>query len=186
MLLSGLIAGVIIGRGDSSMQSQPESGTLLGQLDPTPTPTPGIYYGEPLLTTQEAISQTLLRFPEGHQPHSEIARLISKPTLYSVWFEGDSLPSDSEEMSWPVWLVGVLGNDLTLGDTLDFPSGTGVVTDTTPVDGMYYVWEANTGYPVAAGGLISTTYRSYDTLVSILDEPVPIVQPTLPPPPPPP
>lgn len=137
------------------------------------------YWGDPIYTEADAIALTLERFPQGHNPHGEVARLISYNTLEQVWYQGRTESDFAFGATTPVWLVGILGDGMTRSDTVDLPAiGTGVISDTTPVLGMWYVWYANNGLPGGSGGLLEDPGRSHTTLAALPTEDLPISQPT--------
>jgi hypothetical protein len=145
------------------------------------TATPAvIYWGDPIFTAADAIALTLERFPQGFNPHGPVARLISVDTLWQVWYQGTAGGDFEYGATTPVWIVGILGDGMTQSDAVDLPGiGTGVISDTTPVHGMWYAWYANDGLPAGSGGLLEDPGRSYADLAALPTEDLPISQPTL-------
>ena len=137
------------------------------------------YWGDPIYTEADAIARTLERFPQRFNPRGEVARLISYDTLEQVWYQGHTDSDFEYGATTPVWLVGILGDGMTRSDAVALPAiGTGVISDTTPVLGMWYSWYANDGWPAGSGGLLEDTGTSYATLAALPTEQIPISRPT--------
>ena len=120
----------------------------------------GWTYPDPLYTPSDAIARSLQDFPPGHEPHSEVARLVSVATLED-WSGGG-------RSGWPpttaAWLVAVLGESLTAQDVEP------LFGRADPVEGAYYAWDANSGVQVA-GGLLGGRYpATYVSIVALRSE----------------
>lgn len=162
-------------------QSSTETPTT---LPPTAVPTVNPYEGEPLLTAQEAITKSLQLFPANHNAHGVVAKLISFQTFSQQWLGpqyqvGGASPTDA------VWLVGILGDNLIVGDTLALGPAevigiTPAQADPRPAEGMYCAFQAGSGGRLATGALIvNSPMRSYNLLQALPTEVVPIVRPTI-------
>ena len=79
--------------------------------------------------------------------------------------------------SSPIWVVGILGEGLTLGDTLAFP-GEMAVDDPEPVDGAFFLWDANSGAMVSSGALSTGSRFQYLDLIQLNDEALTILHAT--------
>ena len=152
--------------------------------DPS-TSTPTAEYPNPIFDAQDAINRSLARFPEGHNPHGEIARLVTYETLADVWFEEPREPI--WDPSAGVWLVAILGNELMVNDVLPPPhvpsaqmtadAASTRATDPIFVEGAYYGWDANGGLLVVEGALAylsgplaGTEHRTYSLIQSLPNE----------------
>lgn len=145
---------------------------------PTATPEPGL---DPIYSESEAEARSLEMFPAGHAPSTPATRLISHGSLEEQWLHVATGPG---VLSWhanhPVWLVGILGTDLTVDiatGSLGIPGVTGG-GDTRSVDGIYYAWDANSGSLRSAGPLMAGSPRSYVALQALQDESLTIVKAT--------
>jgi hypothetical protein len=110
----------------------------------------------------EAIARSLVEFPQGREPHSPVARLITREAL-DTW-RGVGSGSDGEGQS-PTWLVAILGSGLTVDDL----GPIGPFGDTRPLEGIFYAWDANAGFLLGHGGLGEPWPQTYGS-VTALDE----------------
>lgn len=122
-----------------------------------------LLYPYTLWTAEEAIQLSLEEFPEGKNPHSPVARLITMDDLdaWSGWGSADETGQPILSGA-PVWLVGILGDGLIVDDIAPSPYG-----DTTPMEGVYYAWDANAGHMAASGGLMQGTQGTYASIVAM-------------------
>ncbi len=170
-----------------SSSLQVETETPMSTLLPPPTETPE--FPNPILTAQEAISRSLALFPSSANPHGEVARLLTFNDL-DQWRRGSS-PGTAPQS--PAWLVGILGDNLTMfGLTLPRMGYAGlsdpqlppdIATEAPasdwPVEGAFYAWDANSGILVGEGvlsdpALVLGSYQSYASLVALPSNPLPI------------
>lgn len=156
------------------------SGVLTGQGGPTSTAAAPPGSPSPIYSAQEAIALSLSRFPPGHNPHAAEARLLRTQTMDADWLLVDQSDSDAGPDS-PVWLVGILGDGLAVDDTVDLPSLPEDILprDDTPVTGVWYAWDTNSGQLFAQGALDDADWRSYAALTALANESLPI-QPATP------
>lgn len=168
--LSALLAGLVVAQATRS-NTQPQPGIVALQAEtPTPTLEPPpeetsavIQDLEPIETEAEAIARSMNLFPTGHYPHDAVARL----NTYSVIDAWRHTTSPDTEQTSPAWLVGILGDTLTIRDLLSDGSLNGgtPVWPADPVDGAFYVWDANGGW-LAGQGILSSTL-TYASLVAV-------------------
>ena len=178
------LAGWLAGRPPPlGSRTAPASAADGGEAPPDGPPTP-VYVGSAIYSPEAAVNRTLARFPAGHSPGEPAARLISRRTYYAS-FLGEPLETlgfTAEEMppEEPIWLVGVPATGLTVGDVIDVPAaGTGVIQDERTADGMFYAWDARTGAPEGSGALIRGSVSSYETIVGLVSQDIPVIPPTL-------
>ncbi len=180
ILLAGMVGYILgsptdrVGGVRSAQEPDPPTSTPADAR----TSTPGVY-PNPIYTAEDAIARSLARFPPGHSPHSEIARLVSNYTL-EVWlrrYPGQPTPA-KEEGNWgdtnpdgPVWFVGILGEGLTDAEILSVPFDLGPGIS---APGAYYGWDATTGDLVVEGAFLDSGSQSYADLAALADEPLPI------------
>lgn len=139
------------------------------------TPTPQVF-PHPMLDASDALDRSVDRFPEGTSPHGELVRLVSCQTF------SDTIRtlSPSWEPHVPLWVVAMLGDDLTVNDVLDSPVPPGDANDEDPAAiGAYYVWDANSGQLAAEFAI--TDYERYSQLAALQDEALHIAAATKPP-----
>lgn len=120
---------------------------------PTPTPPPTGApdpYARPIFTADDAITRTLATLPEGALVQSVEARLVTSGTLNVLWFQEDN---PAWMGSSPLWIVVVSSETLALGDTIQALPGAPLVSDPTPVDGAFVIWDASSGEMVSSGSL---------------------------------
>jgi hypothetical protein len=185
LVLAAALAGWLAGLSPPRVggQASPLSAAAAAPPSADTTPTP-VYVGVAIYTPDEAATRTLARFPSGHQAGEPVVRLVTRRTYYAS-FLGEPLEEHSytpEEMppDEPVWLVGVTGTGLTVGDVIDMPAaGIGVIQDNRAADGMFYAWDARTGAPEGSGALIRDTVSSYQTIVNLANQDIAIEPPTL-------
>ncbi len=151
--------------------------------DPTPTSS---FHPQPLLTETDAFLRSLEEFPSEHRfaMGDSTVRLVSMSTLDNEWFESPS----QWKPNVPVWVVGFRTVGLTEADvSIDPPFAIFATQDASgtpspPVSGVYYVWEAEGGLPVAQGQLDdpagSEAWFTYDRLASLVNEPLVILTAT--------
>jgi len=184
LLIVALVGILIVLHGPTGLSRTPTSQGA--------TETPTQESPDPIYDAQDAINRSLARFPSGHSPHAEEARLIS---LYDmeVWLAGVEPPQATPAMGdfeWdgtdpddPVWLVGILGDGLTDGDIVRPPLGL-EVEGARPAPGGFYVWDANSGSLLVEGAFLEAGMQTYDTFVALASQPLQIVPatpvPTLP------
>lgn len=158
--------------------SDSDSARTIDHISDTDTTVPSSYYTDvqdgslgPILDPTDAISRSLVLMPDTANPHSGVAHLMRTATLDDLWFEVDHDSSDDQNS--PVWIVGVLGEQLTADDVQWGASGSrppSVPTDIRPVDGVFFVWEASTGYQLAGGAIADWNDWSYSRISSLPDE----------------
>ena len=140
----------------------------------TYTPDPAAY-SRAIFDAQDAISRTLDESPEGHDPVQVVARLVSVATLDDWRMESSPLM----EPQAPAWLVGVIVPGLHVADAMPYfydptPDAEGL----TPIDGIFYAWDANGGYLIGLGVLGDQWSQNADSLITLVDEEIPIVPAT--------
>jgi hypothetical protein len=123
----------------------------------------------PIFTAQDAISRSLELFPPGHNPHGEITRLISQEVL-DQW---RGVRTNFDLPQAPAWLVGILGDNLTVGDFA--PGG---IEDTRPVEGAYYAGDANSGELMGEAVLGPQWPQNYASLAALVEQPFQIAPAT--------
>jgi hypothetical protein len=129
-------------------------------------------------SAEDAIALSLDEFPPDRNPHGAVARLIREDRLedwagwWTVGSSGDA----------PMWLVAILGDNLTEGDYViseGMTDGADPMPDPTPIEGIFYAWDANAGHQVASGALMANSLMSYASVVSMPQDPLEI-QPATP------
>ena len=164
-------AGLIVARG---AKEAPRPVTAQATEEPTATLDP-TRFSNPILDAQDAISRSLELFPEGHQPHSPIARLVSIGVM-DAWRERQSMLSPPDS---PGWVVGILGVDLTVADVLPaMYEGASDDVGQLPVDGAWFAWNANSGTLLGLGVLEDGWPQNYSSLSAMQDEQIPITAAT--------
>jgi hypothetical protein len=147
-------------------------------LAPIRTPRPpvtGQSYPDPIYNELDVITRSLALFPTDHNNNSEIARLITRYDFDAWYEETTSFPTAAPtEFDWsdvspdaPVWLVAILGDDLTTADVVQMPAGQ-TAADTSGTTGAYYAWDANTGEVLGIGALEDSGPQSYDSISNLL------------------
>lgn len=136
------------------------------------TPAPG--EPNPIYGESDAIQRSLARFPPEKSPTEEVARLITVQE-FSDW-QGEPVPE--WDPGAPAWLVAVKGSGMQVKDALQLPAAGS--SDARSALAAYFVWDANGGYLIAQGALL--TLDQYDSVVALQTAPL-TVQPatTLPP-----
>lgn len=163
--------------------------TAQGSGTPTPTwePTSTPAFPQPIFTSEDAIARSLVLFPEGHNPHDMVARLITHRT-YQQWLlaPGPADPEPTQEWmppefhpDHPLWLVGVLGDNLTDVDVMSLSAPQEFLPPTPSlVPGAFYAWDANSGIEAGFGTLTTQPGQDHASIVALVDEGVQIVPAT--------
>lgn len=154
----------------------PEAPPLSAQIPPPEI----VDYIWPLYDETQAISESLRIFPVDRNPHDEVARLL----MYSEIDEWRGISSVGMSPNSPAWLVGIRGDNLTVGDVM---AGHSPGLDTIPnadvaVDGAFYVWDANSGELAGVGVLHNQSDRNYASLASLQHQSLPVMAATALPP----
>ncbi len=167
--------------------------TAQGGGSPTPTfeqtSTPA--FPRPIYGEAEAIARSQELFPEGHNPHDIVARLITHRTL-ETWLHGPeywSNPSGNPEQGeWqapefhpdhPAWLVGILGDNLTDVNVMSIAIPAPFLSSTASlVPGAFYAWDANSGLNAGFGTLLTTSEQNHGSIELMPTEQVTIVPAT--------
>lgn len=141
----------------------------------------------PILSESVAVELAKEQFPRTSSPDSAVARRISRRS-FEHWVTYTALPAaqqtevaaDTPE-EWgrtnpdaPVWLVALLGTGLTVGDVLSASFPLFSSDDSTPADGGYYAWDANSGDMIEAGVLVTGAPHNYASILAIPTENIPI------------
>lgn len=121
----------------------------------------------PVYTQAEAISRTIEFVPVGHNYSAVATRLIERDDLLTGWFQETDPWLVSDVTSGPLWLVGMLGQNLVMSDTLRVPGVPSIADDTTPVDGLFAIWDANAGQMIMAGPLDDGQPYTYNMLLAM-------------------
>lgn len=152
-------------RGGSLLQVPDTATPALTETETPPPETPATIQDlDPIESAAEAIARSMELFPTGHNARDAIARL----STYGVIDAWRHTRSPDTESHAPAWLVGILGDNLTINDILFDPS----YNNGTPawpagnVEGGFYVWDANGGWR-AGRGVLSATGLSYSSLASL-------------------
>lgn len=122
---------------------------------------------EPLYSSTEAISKTLFYALDGHGYHGFQTRLILRNDILTYWYGSTDVELVSQFPTSPIWLVGMLGSGLVVSDTLRLPGGTSLSDDPTPVEGLYVMWDANSGDIVMTGPLETGSLYTYDMILAM-------------------
>lgn len=167
LLLAALLVGLVYGLRPASDADPISAQSAIA------TPEITFYTGiTPLYADDEVISRTLKLFPEGKNPHGAVARLLPYETV-DDWRDasGPDVQPDS-----PAWLVGILGDNLTVEDIMsDYePGQAGVSGGDVAIEGAFYVWDANSGFLTGVGVLHPSGSRTYATLASLFSVPMTI------------
>lgn len=168
--LAACITAFVGGFWLSASSEQPLTPTRVFQqtLNPTPSPPANVDVdAHPLFTAAEAISRSLQQFPEGITPTMTVARLVSIGTLNN-WRGIDTTPNQNDA---PAWLVGITGDSLRVGDVLLLAND---IDGATLVDGSYYAWNANGGWPLGVGALGDAWPQNITSLSELSNEQIPI------------
>jgi hypothetical protein len=119
---------------------------------------------DPIYTSADALARSLRRFPPGVAPYSETVRALSWSS-YTEW--GGTVGDPALAPATPVWLVGIRGLDLAVGQVME--GGLGLEpTDTTPALAAFYVWDATSGMLVEWGAM--TEIDAFDRLVALSNQ----------------
>lgn len=168
MLISSGISGI-------RRQATVASGVIQQQslYTPTPaltaTPFPSLLI-RPIFTESEAIDRALELFPNNHSPNGMTARLVTLDTVNHL----TNTDGSDFQPHVPVWLVAVLGVNLTMSDAIDIP-GVEPANQTSPI-GIYYVFDANSGEVIIVGAITNQT--GYNTIANLQMQPLPIASAT--------
>lgn len=125
---------------------------------------------EPILDESEAVERALEVFPEGHNTSATIVRLVTLDTVNQI--TGTSGSDFAPHV--PVWVVGILGDNLTMGDVIGVP-GVEPASQVPPI-GIYYVFDANSGGVVIVGAI--TDQSGFEMLVNLQTQVLPIASAT--------
>jgi len=158
-----------------------------GQAQPTPTffatSTPS--YPRPIFTAAEAISRSLELFPPGGAPQNTVARNISHRT-FGEWLDGPAYWEDRDPWQpgefhpdHPVWLVGILGNNLTDNDIIAIAvPGEFLSPPAVPVPGAFYAFDANSGLEAGFGALTTAPSEDFASIAALPTEAATVVPAT--------
>ncbi len=136
----------------------------------------------PIYYNYDAMDRSLSLFPtEAFSPTNGAARLLTYAAL-DQWRGGSSPGTESHS---PAWLVGIVADGLTVGDvmawyTQQLPGGH--PNPGQPVEGAFYVWDANSGDNMGQGVLNAASPRSFASLSALQGMSLTIEVATLPPP----
>jgi len=143
---------------------------------------------QPILTAADVVSLSLKFFPEGKNPHGMVTRLVTMDQVYQ-WTSGSQSPSSPQDLS-PMWVVAILGDDITdydlrkpFGGTLDVeatpsPSPAAGAPILDPLVGMLFIWDANSGdiitiYPlVSSNSAYGVEEITYDSALALPNMPL--------------
>lgn len=140
---------------------------------------------DPIYTEATAIARSLNHFPADHTHTAVVARRLSRLSAMQ-WLNGPYAASWSTELSEgravatsdppedltvPCWLVGIQGSGLVVNDVIDIPGG---VQDSSPVEGKFFLWNANSGEMLVAGALDPSTWTTFAAISEITNAPIPI------------
>jgi len=128
---------------------------------------------EPIETSDEAIERSLAKFPASVTPLDVVAKLCRFGAI-DAWREASSETSPDS----PAWLVGMRGEGLTAASVMfEGWENDGVNPfPTTPVDGAFYIWDANGGWQAGHGVLSGE--RTYESLLHVPTASIPITKAT--------
>lgn len=107
-------------------------------------------YSDPIYDSQDAISRTLAILSPQYQIIDQIARLIDYDTATS-WSNTSVALSEPHA---PVWLVSTLATNMIASDIVDETIQQFQPDQdhwNTPVDGLFVIWDANSGLIVQRG-----------------------------------
>jgi hypothetical protein len=183
------------GGGRGAAPAEPTSSTLAYPGIETVSPVPAEIYepplptAEPMSSANAAIEASLEMFPG--QAREPIARLVSARTLLQ-WTDYSALsPPEKTQVAAdlpenerlpdpdkPVWLVAILGTDLTVGEILGSTAPGGDEDYPAPAEGAYYAWDANSGDLKEVGALPLGSAWTYASIAALSHEDIPIVRAT--------
>lgn len=173
ILAVALIAGFWRGRSGPATEA---TQVTTGQETETPipeSPTSEPAYG-PIYTSQEAIQRSTDLFPTAFNPHGHFTALTTLQEIDS--WRGTSSP-DTEPHA-PAWIVAILGDNLTVGDIPFIKNfGTPIHGEQT-VQGMFFVWDANSGYNLGQGVLDGKGAFDYSVVTQIQTQHLSVVPAT--------
>lgn len=150
-------------------QQETETPTIEPTLDPAE-----VY--NPIYTSEDAVSRTLAELPQHFASNAiTITRLVTEEHFWT--WNGTFLPSPTAQsgLNDPIWVVGAISDGLKVSDVL-FIFNESQRND--PIEGVYFAWQANTGFLLAQGVLVSHTSINLSTLDLLLDEQLAIQMPT--------
>jgi hypothetical protein len=119
----------------------------------------------------EAIARTLSLIPESQNANSAVARLLPAYRVGRDW-DGSCLLWEGTD---PMWVVGALTDGTWTFDEFA-PPDIAVPTPDPPLEGVFVVWDANTGLEIEFGALMAP--KSYTLLDSLDGEQMDIVYAT--------
>lgn len=135
-----------------------------------------------LCDAPSAIAEALKYFPANRNPHGAVARLLFYQTALE-WGGASLIDPDQtvanvdENLTRPVWLVGILGDCVTVNDFAPSPS-----TVQEPVEGMWFMLMASGRGLTSLGGLndstSSTGFMTINSIHSLPSANLPIHPPT--------
>lgn len=129
-----------------------------------------------------AIAEALTHFPVGHNPNSDVARLITLEDALqwrgSTVIDPDDPTVIPPSSTKPVWLVGILGDGLTVADfSPNVLSGS-----PEPVEGMWFIFQASGRGLQSLGGLSDSggpsPFMTLASIQAIVSQPLSIMTPT--------
>jgi hypothetical protein len=150
--------------------------TAQGMATATPTVFPGP--AQPIYSAPTALARSMSMFPAGFDVDESVVRSLTSIHA-SAWLQGPMvgvlateraalIAEGTQESSFgndrPNWLVGLKGEGLTVDDVIPMPGGVG---DSSPVEGAFYLWDANSGSIISVGALDQMTWTNFDTLYSM-------------------
>jgi hypothetical protein len=171
-------------------------GVSIGQaINDTETPTPDIATAtitptldpmevyNPIFTETDAISRTMREISITHYftPTQTIARLMRHDD-FRIWSDQSGGSGSSAYSSFfieippedPIWLVGIAGDSLVASDVMVFVDD---VYGDDMVSGVYYAWDARSGFQLESAPLWNSSTaakKSLAMIVSIPNSSIPI------------
>jgi hypothetical protein len=140
------------------------------RADPVPRASPTYFYlVHPIRTPEEALARSEASLPAGTKVVTATARLLDMATV-DAWRGGSSYGMAA---SAPVWLVGMRTTGLTMGHFLRpnlTPSPLHSPLYHAEVEGVFYVWDANSGFNVGEGTLGGEWGREYSDIVAFVSQ----------------
>lgn len=143
-----------------------------------PTETAPTYYHDPIETEGEAYLVAGRYVPNGVVFDEEFARLVTMQ-IADDWRGVDGFYTH-ENPQTPVWIVALLGDGLTVADIL--PDWEGFNASVEPVEGAFYMFDANSAARIGWGALESDSPQNETTLRALQNMALPIVPATEAPP----
>jgi hypothetical protein len=187
-ILGGITAGVVLHSIPMASRVVDMNVALAATTTPGATPTDWDYHA--LTTSQLAIDEALLVFPD-KTPTAIVAKLKTRYDAL-VWRKGGATPIpgnyNSTSMAEPAWIVGIQGTGVTNCDitSLDVTIGHyGRACDpNTTLFGLYYVLSPSDAMLLGAGEMTSAMYStlsamSNDSPTITFNTPAPLTGATL-------